>query len=84
MTEFNLSEEIKWDREELLDNTEGHIHTEDVKEFIRLLKDKLKECEFKNVIDRSGYPTEANASQIIQNFLDFAKEMDKLVGEKLL
>lgn len=62
--EFNLSEEI-WE----IDN-DNVVHTDDIKEFIRLLKEEIENAE------QSGY---INDEQI-----DLREIIDKLSGKELI
>jgi len=72
--EFNLSE-----KEQALGTLAGAsygtkiYYPEDVKEFIRLLKDKIKHMSVDESMD---YYDNCN-------FADFEREIDKLAGEKL-
>lgn len=73
MTEFNLSEKIKY----RFASTEGCFGKEDVEEFIRLLKEEIKE---EIPINKSN--------QYFQGRLDglgvFNSKINKLAGEKLI
>lgn len=79
MTEFNLSEKIGfWKTEE---GFQESILAYDVREFIRLLKEGYEKCFNEGLI----YPhASENASKIIQNFIDFKEEIDKLAGDNLI
>jgi len=71
--EFNLSEKIKEDFN--VDNQTmcEWLEIEDVKEFIRLLKEKIKHM---SVDDSMDYYDNCN-------YADFEEEINKLAGEKL-
>lgn len=75
MTEsnFNLSEKIFYEKEW---NSPNSINTEDVKEFIKRLKDKLKY----NLVEKEHFISLTETAFI----RDVEIEIDKLAGEKLV
>ena len=71
--EFNLSEKIfgvgDWE-----ESPDGYFQARDVKEFIKMLKEKIKHM---SVDDSMDYYDNCN-------YADFEEEINKLAGEKLI